>query len=131
MLILRPPIMAALLGRVGSQSCETSIMRLVITDRSGKIFWAKKDPGTFTHHAFIRCGGFFLRGTDQCENVVTYFLLCSEQTTGNRGTQSFGTKRAGSVARVGASGNHEQRTRITDTALMSAGPPEDAFSGGF
>ena len=56
-----------------------------------------------------------------------YFFLCSEQTVGNRGTQSYGTKRTGSMARVGARGNHEQRTRITDTALMSAAPPEKVF----
>ena len=105
-------------------------MRSVITDRSGKIFWAKKDPGTFTHHAFIRCGGFFLWGTNQCENVVTYFLLCSEQTTGNRGTQSYGTKKPCQWSVIRASLLRTQ-TQITDTAFMSAGPPEDASSGGF
>ena len=83
-----------------------------------------------THYALIGVMGFliFIRGRPTGKHFK--YLLCSEQTTGNRGTQSFGTKKPCQWSVIRASLLRTQ-TQITDTAFMSAGPPEDVFSGGF
>jgi len=66
MLSSRPPIMAARLGRVGSQSCETLDARSVATNRSGKKRKATKGQGTFTHQAIIGVMGFFIGRVQPC-----------------------------------------------------------------
>jgi len=91
MLKNRPPIKAALPGSAGSQSCETFLLKAghnlpkwecrstpLSSQHSGPASIAKSRPheGDIIH-------------VKRCSQVK--FFLCSEQTMGNHGTQSFGT----------------------------------------
>jgi len=100
-----PSIKAARLGRVRSQSCEALDTRSVITSRNGKDYRPFQCQKDFYPACLFRRGGFFFGGLRKLESLKIRKLLylCSEQTTGNRGTHSYGTLGDGSQNNLPAS----------------------------
>jgi hypothetical protein len=92
MLNIETPIKAAWLVSVRSQSCETFEKKVGHNLPKWREMSGDQKPRTESPSYLYRCGGFFIFGEKRHvrNNLIKQRLLCSEQTAGNRGTQSFG-----------------------------------------
>ncbi len=95
MLIIGPPIKAALLGRAGSQSCEAFLWKVGHNlPKWGKVAWAAKALRTYTHRAFIGMMGFFIWEQKRCKsrkNILTFAQSKPWETMGRRASELPGS----------------------------------------